>query len=188
MLGCSLQHIQERMIFPRLLAGTILELGPGNFWKGPAWLKQKSELEWIGAGYTAEEQANIREYAKTHQLTRRIKFLAGSIENLVLPEFSADMVFSFGAWQAWKQPLKIMRQIVRVLKPGGDIILGNANPEAKPWQSWWAICQGAEYKHLYQSRKRFLTRQHLHAAFLQTELPKVAVLNKGADLWALVLS
>lgn len=87
----------------------------------------------IGVDMTPEMIAKARTNASLLGVTN-IEFVLGEIEDLLLPDASVDLVISNGVFNLCPNKLRVLKEVFRVLKPGGrlqmaDILL---EPEVTP--------------------------------------------------------
>src|SRR5437868_3023056 len=104
----------------------VLELGGGDGTTALPEAKLGAEVLVVDIASNLVEAGNRR--AKEHGLTN-LKFQEGDASNLEqLPDKSFDLVVSiFGAMFAPK-PFEVAKEMVRVTKPGGRIVMGNWIP------------------------------------------------------------
>lgn len=83
--------------------------------------------------------ATALDRGRAANLAHRIVAVVGKAEAMPLPSESVDLVFSRGSIFFWDDPAKGVREVYRVLRPGGEAMLGGGkgskNPrwaEAKP--------------------------------------------------------
>jgi len=104
----------------------VLDLGCGDGTTAVPEAKLGADVQGIDIARNLVEAGNKR--AKEHGLTN-IKFREGDASNLEqVPEKSFDLVVSiFGAMFAPK-PFDVAKEMVRVTRPGGRIVMGNWIP------------------------------------------------------------
>lgn len=84
---------------------------------------------------------NLVEHARRRSAEARlnVRFDVGDAENLPYPDQSYDVVISmFGAMFA-PRPDQVVREFVRVLKPGGKLIMANWTPVSMPAQMFKTV-------------------------------------------------
>jgi SAM-dependent methyltransferase len=89
----------------------------------------------FGIDFTPEMLALARENANKRGLGHRLRFLEGDIEQLPLPNASADVVVSNCVMNLVPDKLQAFRETFRILKPGGhfsisDIVLKGELPDS----------------------------------------------------------
>jgi ubiquinone/menaquinone biosynthesis C-methylase UbiE len=62
--------------------------------------------------------------AQTDGLSHRVVAVVGKAENMPLPSDSVDLVFSRGSIFFWDDPVKGLQEVHRVLRPGGEAMIG----------------------------------------------------------------
>lgn len=116
------QYYRElaKEVVSSLKAGRILDLGTG-----PGYLP--IEIARISNAITVEGidlSARLIETAKTNAvlagLERRVHFQTGNAASLNFPDAAYDMVISTGMLHMLRNPVKVLKEIYRVLKPGGE--------------------------------------------------------------------
>ena len=113
----------ERMVTDRKkilfagLQGSILEIGPGA---GPNLKFMPGNSRWIGV----EPNPFMHPYLKTAaaDLSLEIEIFAATAERLPAEDASADVVISTLVLCSVSDPAATLKEIIRVLKPGGRFI------------------------------------------------------------------
>lgn len=89
-----------------------------------------------------------------------IEFYNMDVYRLEFPDGCFDGVFSMAAFEFIKEPLKAYREMYRVVKPGGKILIGTINRES----SWGKLYMSQEYqKNSVFKHARFMTLEELKA-------------------------
>jgi ubiquinone/menaquinone biosynthesis C-methylase UbiE len=73
------------------------------------------------------------EQTRTHSGAARIRFLDGAAEQLPLESDSASVVLAINSLHHWPQPETALREVLRVLAPGGRFWIGDEETEAGAW-------------------------------------------------------
>ena len=107
---------------------SVLDVGCGT-----GRLLRAAATRWPGVQLTgvdpAEGMVNV-----ARRLTPDATILRGLAESLPLPDASVDLVFSTLSFHHWRDHAAGVREIARVLRPGGHFILADfAPPRALAW-------------------------------------------------------
>jgi SAM-dependent methyltransferase len=70
--------------------------------------------------------------AKAAGLAHRIVAVVGKAEKMPLPSESVDLVFSRGSIFFWDDPAKGIKEVYRVLRPGGEAMIGGGKGSKNP--------------------------------------------------------
>lgn len=70
--------------------------------------------------------------AKAAGLAHRIVTVVGKAEEMPLPSESVDLVFSRGSIFFWDDPAKGIKEVYRVLRPGGEAMIGGGKGSKNP--------------------------------------------------------
>jgi SAM-dependent methyltransferase len=103
----------------------ILDVGCG----GGKTLSRLTQLAPQGKVYGIDYSADMVEYSKKLNKTlieqNRVKIIEGSVERMGFPDDYFDLVTAFETYYFWNNFLDALREIRRVLKPGGLMLLVN---------------------------------------------------------------
>ncbi len=93
--GCALRHASEQVI-----SGTLIGIDP---------VPRMVEI--------------AREQTANHKASNRIVFYEGSAEDLPVEDSLADFVFAFDSFDHWHDQAQGLKEVLRVLKSGGQFIV-----------------------------------------------------------------
>ncbi len=112
----------------RPLAGLDVGSGTGRF--TPALARTFGPVTGI------EPSVRMREVAQAHSRHPEARYLAGSAEDLPVPSSSADYALMFLSWHHVQDQPEAIRELARVLRPGGRLLL-RANFSDHHPRPWW---------------------------------------------------
>jgi ubiquinone/menaquinone biosynthesis C-methylase UbiE len=110
----------------------ILDLGCG---KGHWTLAvAKQSLKTTGVDTASGQIKVAKQFLRNSRLRRKVTFVCGRLEDLALPSNSHDKVFSFCVLEHVTNLPAVLREVLRILKPGGELhvsvdSLGNIGDE-----------------------------------------------------------
>jgi SAM-dependent methyltransferase len=107
----------------------VLDLGSGTGRLTPGLAE-----EFQGRVYGVEPSDRMREAAGEHP---GVTCLKGSAEAIPLPEASVDAVLMFLTFHHWTDPLQGLREVRRVLRPGGVALLRTQFADLMPDLFWY---------------------------------------------------
>ena len=111
----------------RLAAGeAVLEIGFGNGKHFPRLLAQAAGLQVTGLDFSAEM---LREAQHNNADTPDLHLTAGSSERMPFPDASFDVVLCVNVIYFWENPAAHLREVLRVLRPGGRFLAAVRSPE-----------------------------------------------------------
>jgi ubiquinone/menaquinone biosynthesis C-methylase UbiE len=76
-------------------------------------------LHVTGIDLSEEMLANARSSAQRQGLSGQVDFRLGNVEEIPFPDHSLDLVISTASLHHWSEPVRVLNEIERVLKPGG---------------------------------------------------------------------
>ncbi len=130
--------------------GVWVDLGAGSGGVGLAVASSKnqaaSQSTIILLDPDAAALSQALEKGRRKDLHNRLVAIVGVAEKMPLPDKSVDLVFSRGSIWFWKDRVKGIREVYRVLRPGGKAMLGGG--------------LGSEYPEW--ARREFMRRRHGH--------------------------
>jgi ubiquinone/menaquinone biosynthesis C-methylase UbiE len=127
-LAAWLGAFGEALPVRRPLAGLDVGSGTGRF--TPALARA------FGPVTGVEPSVRIREVAQAHSPHAGVRYVAGAAEDMPVPSGSADYVLMFLSWHHVQDKPRAARELARVLRPGGRLLL-RANFSDHHPRPWW---------------------------------------------------
>src|SRR5437667_3254340 len=112
----------------RPLAGLDVGSGTGRF--SPALARA------FGPVTGVEPSARMREIALSQSRHPDVQYVTGAAEDMPVPSGSADYALMFLSWHHVQDKPQAVRELARVLRPGGRLLL-RANFRDHHPQPWW---------------------------------------------------
>jgi ubiquinone/menaquinone biosynthesis C-methylase UbiE len=100
--------------------GLMLDLGTGPGYLPIEILKRSSDIKIVGVDLSRRLIHMARENALRAGLSDRLNFEFGNSSKLRFDDGAFDMVMSTGMLHSLKQPVKVFKELYRVLKKGGQ--------------------------------------------------------------------
>jgi ubiquinone/menaquinone biosynthesis C-methylase UbiE len=113
----------------RPLAGLDVGSGTGRF--TPALARA------FGPVTGVEPSVRMREIAQTQPLHPGVRYLAGSAEDIPVPSGSADYALMFLSWHHVQDKPRAVRELSRVIRPAGRLLLRSNFSDHIPPSGWW---------------------------------------------------
>jgi ubiquinone/menaquinone biosynthesis C-methylase UbiE len=110
----------------------VLDLGSGTGRLTPGLAE-----EFQGQVYGVEPSERMRATAVDSAAHPRVSYLAGSAEHIPLPEASVDLVLMFLSFHHFPDQLRALREVRRVLRPGGAALLRSQFSDLMPDLFWY---------------------------------------------------
>lgn len=104
-----------------LVEGKVLDAGTGPGTLARDIARSFPQLQVHGIDLSEEMIRLAREHAKREQLEERVHFDTGNIGHLPYPDHSFDVVVSTISMHHWYDLEQPLRELYRVLKPGGRL-------------------------------------------------------------------
>jgi ubiquinone/menaquinone biosynthesis C-methylase UbiE len=103
--------------------GSIVDIGCGPGYLIKLITRKFPALDVTGIDVSEEILATARGHLKSIPQGNRVKFIPGDIQKLPLKNDSVDFVVSTLSLHHWAEPVTAMREIQRVLIPGGQFLV-----------------------------------------------------------------
>ncbi len=126
------KHALARM--PVEAGDTVLDLGTGSGYA----LRALRETAGVGRGYGLDASPKMLRNARSYADDDALSFLRGDFGAVPLAENSVDHVWSMEAFYYAQEPIRTLREVRRVLRPGGSFYCAvnyfEENEHSHGWQ------------------------------------------------------
>jgi len=109
-----------------------IDLGTGPGGLGLALLEKASDGAMVLMDPNADALRRALDAARRHGVGSRVVAVIGSAESIPLPDESVDVVVSRGSFYFWRDRAQGLREIWRILRPGGRAMIGGGLGSAYP--------------------------------------------------------
>jgi ubiquinone/menaquinone biosynthesis C-methylase UbiE len=104
-----------------IVRGHALEISPGPGYLGLDWLGRTKETRLTGLDLSEEMLKRCRRNAESEGLTDRSEYIHGDACSMPFADAAFDGVFANGGMHEWADPVAVLDEIARVLRPGGTL-------------------------------------------------------------------
>lgn len=156
----------KTMIAAGIQPGDVLEVGPGPGYVGLEVAKRLKVRSLTGCEISPAMKALAEKNAAEYRI--EANYVLGNAMEMPFPDESFDSVISNGSMHEWEDPVRVLREIYRVLRPGGCYCITDLRRDLAACKVWF-VYQTTKPKKI---RPGFLTS--LHAAYTVQELEKLA--------------
>lgn len=108
-----------------ITGGRVLEIGPGPGYLGLEWLRATGSGSVTVLDISPAMLEMVRKNAQEYGVAESYTFVAGNAMSLPFEEGAFDAVFSNGSLHEWELPQLVFAEIIRVLRPGGCLFVGD---------------------------------------------------------------
>jgi ubiquinone/menaquinone biosynthesis C-methylase UbiE len=181
-------ELADRMAGELAPGSSVLEVAPGPGYFSIELAKRGNySITGLDLSHTFVEMATKR----AAQIGVKARFLQGSASNMPLPANSFDLLLCRAAFKNFGQPVVALREMCRVLKPGGRALIIDLRGDASPGD---ISAQVDEMKLTTVNRyltklafrwfllRRAYTKQQFEQMLAQTAFSRTAVKESGVGL------
>ena len=115
-----------------ITSGMAHEVGPGPGYLGLDWLSKTEGTRLVGLEISANMIAMAQRNAQEEGLNERVEYVHGDACKMPFEDAKFDAVFTNGSLHEWAQPLQILNEIARVLKPGARYCISDLRRDMNP--------------------------------------------------------
>lgn len=113
------KHVAKQ-VSEEIMAGKILDVGTGPGYLPIEIAKLVSEIEVIGIDVSKDMVKIARRNAEKSGVQERVRFEHIDANKMRYQDSYFDLMVSTGSFHHWKRPIRILNEIYRVLKKGGQ--------------------------------------------------------------------
>ena len=166
--------METRLIIKEgISSGLALEVGPGPGYLGLEWLRNTEGTTLRGLDISEDMIAIAQRNAAEYGLIDRVKYVRGDARKMPFEDGYFDAVFSNGSLHEWGQPVEILNEIAKVLKPGGKYLISDLRRDMNPFVKWflWIMTRPKEMRSgLVSSINASYTLAEAETLLLKTKL------------------
>lgn len=131
-----------------ITSGHALEVGPGPGYLGLEWLKKTEGTRLTALDISPDMLAICRRNARDYGLSDRATYVESKGQSMPFEDNYFDAVFTNGSLHEWENPVAVMNEIARVLKPGGRYFISDLRRDMNPLLRWfmWLGCRPKEMR------------------------------------------
>jgi ubiquinone/menaquinone biosynthesis C-methylase UbiE len=118
-------------------AGCLLDIGCGPGYLLALVGRRIRHLQLMGIDISPNMIQAAHRNLTRKGLGNRATFRQGDIARLPLPDNSIDFIVTTFSLHHWKNPPRALREVYRVLKPGGQFLLFDLRRDARPIVHWF---------------------------------------------------
>lgn len=154
----------DRIIRSGINQGFVLEIGPGPGYLGLEWLLKTGNSRLTGLEISEDMIRVAEQNSREYGMEDRTLYVCGRVEKMPFEEDSFDAVFSNGSLHEWSDPTAGLKEIHRVLTPGGRFFISDLRRDVPFLSKWfmYSLCKPREI------RPGFLTS--VRAAYTRNEI------------------
>jgi ubiquinone/menaquinone biosynthesis C-methylase UbiE len=108
-----------------IIAGSVLEIGPGPGYLGLEWLKCTEGTTLKGLEISSDMISLARRNAQEYGLSGRAEYVLSTGADMPFDDETFDAVFTNGSLHEWSDPTSTFSEIRRVLKTGGRFFISD---------------------------------------------------------------
>ena len=120
-----------------IITGLALEIGPGPGYLGLEWLKRTDGTQLKGLEISSDMIALASKNATEYHLSHRVTYYLGDAQQMPFKDGDFDAVFTNGSLHEWANPVAILNEIDRVVKPGGKYLISDLRRDMNPLIKWF---------------------------------------------------
>ena len=119
-----------------MTSGHALEIGPGPGYLGLEWLKSTEGTTLTGLDISADMIVVAERNALEYGLQDRVTYVESRAQRVPFEDGHFDAVFTTGSLHEWTDPMQVMNEMARVLKPGGRYFISDMRRDMNPLLKW----------------------------------------------------
>jgi len=114
-----------------------LEYGCGPGYIGLEWLMKTQNTKLKAVDISPEMIKLAQKNAAEYGLQSRVEYALNDGKNIPFPENTFDAVFTTSSFHEWQDPIVILSEFFRILKPGGKAFVSDLRRDMSPLIKWF---------------------------------------------------
>lgn len=127
-----LRQVVIRRATAMVRTGEAVDLGCGPGYLVAELAHAAPLLRVTGVDLSDEMVAEAERFAAQAGLSRRVAFRKGDVQRIPFPDASLDLVVSTLSLHHWSDPLPVLDEVARVLRPGGSFLIFDLRRDMSP--------------------------------------------------------
>ena len=121
--------------------GEAVDLGCGPGYLAVEMAQQAPGLRVTGVDLSEEMLAEAEGYARQHDMGQNVCFKKGDVQQIPFAAGSVDLVVSTLSLHHWSDPVAVLDEVARVLRPGGSFLIFDLRRDlsAPVWLLLWVV-------------------------------------------------
>jgi ubiquinone/menaquinone biosynthesis C-methylase UbiE len=139
-MGLMRRHMARRAT-EMTARGEAVDLGCGPGYLAVEMARRAPELHVTGIDLSEEMLAEAEDYARRHDMAQAVSFRKGDVQRIPFADGSLDLVVSTLSLHHWSNPVAVLDEVHRVLRPGGSFLVFDLRRDlsAPVWLLLWVV-------------------------------------------------
>ena len=161
--------------------GVAVDLGCGPGYLVVEMARRAPGLQVTGVDLSEEMLTEAEDYARQHDMSEAVSFRKGDVQQIPFADGSVDLVVSTFSLHHWSDPVAVLDEVDRVLRPGGSFLVFDLRRDlsAPAWLLVWIVTGFLVEPALRRANEPLASR---NASYTPEEAGKMAE-RSGLDGW-----
>ena len=172
--------------------GRAVDLGCGPGYLAVELARGAPELHVTGVDLSDEMLAEAEDYARRQDMAQAVSFRKGDVQQIPFADGSVDLVVSTLSLHHWSDPVAVLDEVNRVLRPGGSFLIFDLRRDlsAPAWLLLWVVTGFVVEPALRRANEPLASR---NAAYTPVEVRELAERSRlrgwrvtGGPVWLII--
>jgi ubiquinone/menaquinone biosynthesis C-methylase UbiE len=121
--------------------GTAIDLGCGPGYLVAEIVRQAPGLHVTGVDLSDDMLAEAEAFAQRRGMAQAVSFRKGDVQQIPFEDNSVDLVVSTLSLHHWSDPVAVLNEVARILRPGGSLLIFDLRRDlsAPVWLLLWFV-------------------------------------------------